>query len=256
MASGEDAEPTVRQAGFDHWAPYYDQSSLQRVLYEPVHLRVLAHARRRVPQPNRILDIGCGTGRLARSCAQFFPGVPVIGIDPSAAMIQRAATSAPPTYFQARAEALPFSSDTFDLVVTTLALRHWQDPCLGLAELSRVTTSNGVVVIADARISDVLPKLPSAVATRNGRPRPLTRLISYLLERQRGKWADRLPAALLHALDQAGLRAVHVEPLAYALATATLIVSTRRPARPRTGLLRQRRGQQRLHDAGPGRIRT
>jgi ubiquinone/menaquinone biosynthesis C-methylase UbiE len=232
-ASGEDTVPAVRQAHFDRWAPHYDQSSLQGVLYEPVHLRVLAHARRRVPEPNRILDIGCGTGRLARSCTRFFPGVPVFGIDPSSAMIQQAAMSAPATWLQARAEALPFKSDTFDLVVSTLALRHWQDPRLGLAELSRVTTPNGVVVLADARIADVLQKLPRSAATCGGMPWALPRFISHLLARPRRKSAGRLPAALLHALDQAGLYAVHAEPLACALATATLIIAIRRPTRSR-----------------------
>ena len=52
-------------------------------------------------------------------------------------------------YVQGRAECLPFTDDAFDLVFTTLSLRHWTDLSAGIAEIGRVLTPGGLLVLAD-----------------------------------------------------------------------------------------------------------
>jgi ubiquinone/menaquinone biosynthesis C-methylase UbiE len=58
---------------FDDWAASYDLSSLQTVLYGPVHDAVLRYAREHVRHPGIILDVGCGTGRLSARLASAAP---------------------------------------------------------------------------------------------------------------------------------------------------------------------------------------
>ena len=68
-------------------------------------------------------------------------------------------------YLHARAERLPFTEEVFDLVFTTLSLRHWTDLSAGIAEISRVLTPGGMLVLAD-----VLPG-----CRRRGRTLPMLR---------------------------------------------------------------------------------
>jgi len=75
----------------------------------------------------RILDIGCGTGRLTTEIAAQ-PGIRVVGLDRSAAMLQEAAKHAAtlataPTYAQGDGAALPFV-EAFDAVFSA-ATFHW-----------------------------------------------------------------------------------------------------------------------------------
>lgn len=131
---------------FDRWAAHYDASQLQRVLYEPVHQAVAA----RVVRPGRVLDVGCGTGRLLRRVADRHGGHDLAGVDASGRMAARAqAAVRSATVVVARAEQLPFVDSLFDVVLVTLSLSHWDDPHAGLAEISRVCVPHGVVIVAD-----------------------------------------------------------------------------------------------------------
>jgi ubiquinone/menaquinone biosynthesis C-methylase UbiE len=58
-------------------------------------------------------------------------------------------------YVHGRAECLPFAHETFDLIFATLSLRHWTDLSAGIAEIGRVLTPAGVLVLAD-----VVPSSP------------------------------------------------------------------------------------------------
>ena len=44
---------------------------------------------------------------------------------------------------------MPFSDDLFDLVFATLSLRHWTDPAAGFAEIGRMLTPGGLLILAD-----------------------------------------------------------------------------------------------------------
>ncbi len=87
-----------------------------------------AVAARLVPVPGeRILDIGCGTGRLTSEIAAQ-PGIVVIGLDRSAAMLQEAAKHGaaikrPTMYVRGDGSALPFVN-AFDAVFSAATL-HW-----------------------------------------------------------------------------------------------------------------------------------
>ena len=95
-------------------------------------------AARLAPAPGeRILDLGCGTGRLTDEIARM-PGIIVVGLDHSAAMLAQAGRgqtgvspgsdegqtrSRRPRYVRADGAALPFAS-AFD-VIFSAAVFHW-----------------------------------------------------------------------------------------------------------------------------------
>jgi SAM-dependent methyltransferase len=147
------AVPSVTVANFEAWAGDYDHSPLQPTLYLPVHRTTLGLARRLVPQPRRILDVGCGTGRLLRRARQHYPDAELLGVDPARQMLIIARSRTCPglriRYVQAAAERLPFACDTFELVVATLSLRHWTDQDAGIGQVTRVLAPGGVLVVAD-----------------------------------------------------------------------------------------------------------
>ncbi len=112
-----------------------------------------------VPQPNQnLLDIGSGTGR---SLIPFLPATStkepwfVVGVDLSLKMLQHAQQAAPhAALVQAYAAHLPFRSQAFDWIVSSMCFHHLPsaDKELLVGELSRITRPSGQVVFADEMI--------------------------------------------------------------------------------------------------------
>ncbi|HEV8561264.1 MAG TPA: methyltransferase domain-containing protein [Actinophytocola sp.] len=190
------ADQRATVARFDQWAPGYDASALQPLLYLAVHAVVLDRCAQAVPAPRRLLDVGCGTGRLLRSAASRFPGTGLVGVDVSGGMLSVAAAAAlagtPVVLVRAAAERLPFADAVFDLVTATLTYRHWVDQAAGVAEIGRVMNPGGVFGLA------------ALVTPPRCSPR-------WILGRAR---RARLPASLVAALAGAGLRTDIVEEVA------------------------------------------
>ena len=88
----------------------------------------------------RILDLGCGDGKLTQQFAEM--GVLVQGVDASAAMVE-AARARGVSAEQGKAEALPFADGAFDAVFSNAVL-HWvRDQDGMMAEVSRVLRPGG-----------------------------------------------------------------------------------------------------------------
>ena len=71
-----------------------------------------------------VLDSGCGTGESTLHLARKFQGMPVVGIDKSAARLSRAASEAPPNAFWVRAELLDF----WRLALEKVRTGEWEIP--------------------------------------------------------------------------------------------------------------------------------
>lgn len=91
----------------------------------------------------RVLDVGCGTGRLAAALAER--GSRVWGVEPSPEMAARARDRGVHVKV-ARAEQLPFKEGWFDRAVLWL-VAHLLDRAAAFAELARVLSADGRVAI-------------------------------------------------------------------------------------------------------------
>jgi ubiquinone/menaquinone biosynthesis C-methylase UbiE len=129
-----------------------------------------------VGAPERVLDLGCGTGYLLRLLARQWPkATELAGIDPAPAMIEAADGLALDDRLDFRigaAERLPYSDGSFDLVVSTTSFYHWADQQAGLRECARVLVPGGHLVLVD-RFSPLL--VPTLIGSRRARARTCRR---------------------------------------------------------------------------------
>jgi ubiquinone/menaquinone biosynthesis C-methylase UbiE len=97
-----------------------------------------------------VLDVGCGTGVLARAAAgRVGPTGEVVGLDCNQGMLAVAARSpAPVTWRQGLAEDLPFDDGCFDRVLCQFALMFFDDQRQALREMARVLRPGGTVAVA------------------------------------------------------------------------------------------------------------
>ena len=126
---------------------------------------------RQVPvDAERVLDVGCGTGALARSLAERVPRVD--GVDRSAVMIEEARHLAPPNVMLHLADALTadLPADTYDAVLSSSVLHHL-DLAEALPRMARWLRPGGVLAaVALPRIGlpRELPVELAAAATHHG----------------------------------------------------------------------------------------
>lgn len=103
-----------------------------------------------VESGHRVLDVGCGTGVVARGAARRVgPGGSVVGLDANKGMLAVARGIAPDLpWREGVAEALPFGDDAFDRVVCQFALMFFRDRPAALAEAARVARPGGRIGVA------------------------------------------------------------------------------------------------------------
>jgi SAM-dependent methyltransferase len=104
----------------------------------------------RVEPGQRVLDVACGTGVLAREAAdRVGPTGFVAGLDPDPGMLAVAERLAPTVEWQqGTAEALPYPDVSFDTVVSQFGLMFFGDRHEALREMLRVLAPGGTLAIA------------------------------------------------------------------------------------------------------------
>ena len=133
------------------------------------------------PAPGaRVLDVGCGSGHSLAVLADEF-GLEVSGVDPSAAMLARAARRVPQaTLARGRVEGLPYADGSFDILLCECVLSLGEDEQRSLAEMDRVLRPGGLLILTDiySRDGGRAPQL--AVTTCLSRALPLTAITDTL----------------------------------------------------------------------------
>jgi len=167
--------------GFHDRSPGYE-AGFRGQLHAEIVTRSLDLALALCPSPDRILDVGCGTGLLLRELARRLPGAALLtGVDAAEGMIEQARIKASDprlTFEQGTAERLPFPDRAFGLVISTTSFDHWVDQRAALAECHRVLAPRGLFVLTDLCSSWLLPTLVGSRRDRARTPLRATRLLA------------------------------------------------------------------------------
>jgi ubiquinone/menaquinone biosynthesis C-methylase UbiE len=108
-----------------------------------------------------ILDLGCGTGRFSEGLAARF-NARVVGIDPSAKMLERAQTKRRERgvlYGRGMAEAVPIADGAVDFVFMSMSFHHFRDPRRAARECRRVLR-RGAAVVVRTGTREQIPRYP------------------------------------------------------------------------------------------------
>ena len=115
---------------------------------------------------DRVLDVACGTGIVARCAAAR--GADATGVDVNAQMLDVARAADPAVeWIEADATALPLADDAFDVVLCQQGLQFMPDPAAALAEMRRVLAPGGRLTVSVWRPSETYETLAGLLDTEN-----------------------------------------------------------------------------------------
>ena len=158
--------PAEGWQGWDEYAPFYDWENARTLGRRDVPFwRRLARG-----VAGRVLELGCGTGRVSIPLARA--GVPLVGIDRSQPMLaraqarrRRARLGINPPCARGDIRALPFVSSTFAMVLAPYgvlqSLVRDRDLTQALESVARVLSPGGLLAI------DLVPDVPNWREYRN-----------------------------------------------------------------------------------------
>jgi ubiquinone/menaquinone biosynthesis C-methylase UbiE len=156
----------------------------------------------------RVLDVACGTGILARTAAERVgPAGSVVGVDLSDAMLTVARRVRPDLdWRQGDAAALPCGDGEFDVVASQMALMFFPDPDAAVREMRRAARPDGTVAVLVPATLAANPayELFVDVVTRHAGPDARNLVTTYFALGDRD--------ALAGLIGGAGLRVIRAEP--------------------------------------------
>jgi ubiquinone/menaquinone biosynthesis C-methylase UbiE len=138
--------------------------------YELASEDILSHC-----SQGTLLDIGTGSARLLLKLHKQSPGMRLVGIDSSAAMVTKAkqnvAQAGLSEFIEVKegsANHIPFSDRSFDIVVSTVSMHHWKEPTACLNEVYRVLQERGFALMYDL-VSDTPEAIMKDIRREFGR---------------------------------------------------------------------------------------
>jgi len=162
LAVTAEVEKKAVAASFSRAAAAYDSvAQLQRDVGE----RLLGYLDAWPGEPERVLDLGCGTGHFGAALKARYPDAQHLGLDLAAGMVDfaRSRGAVDCDWLVADAESLPLASESVDLVFSSLAVQWCFRPEHLFAELARVLRPGGWCVFTSLG-PDTLYELGSAWA--------------------------------------------------------------------------------------------
>ncbi len=144
----DDKNRGQNRAFFAWWSRTYDRhhTRLWMRMFQLQALKEIDFSRK-----GKLLDVGCGTGELLRLLEAKKGQVQLHGIDLSPEMLAKAKGKLSPAVMLSTGDVhqLPFDEGTFDYVVSTEAFHHYGVQSKALAEMVRVATKRGRVIVVD-----------------------------------------------------------------------------------------------------------
>jgi len=130
----------------------------------------------------KVLDVACGTGIVARTAAERVGPAHVTGVDLNQAMLTVARrVRADIDWRQGNAAAMPLADRSFDAVLCQMALMFFPDRVAALREMARVAAPNGTVAVLVPAGLDAQPAYGPFVdvAARHAGPQARSLLDTY-----------------------------------------------------------------------------
>ena len=135
--------------GFDRAAQTYDAAA---VLQREVGDRLLERLDLVTLQPQRVLDLGCGTGKISEALLKRYRKAEVIGLDLAPSMVQmtcrRGGWWRRPMGICADVAQLPLRADSIDMVVSNLMLQWCNDLPAAFSQLFRSLRPEGLLLFS------------------------------------------------------------------------------------------------------------
>jgi demethylmenaquinone methyltransferase / 2-methoxy-6-polyprenyl-1,4-benzoquinol methylase len=146
----ESSRPAFVRTMFDSTAEDYDRMETILGLGSGSWYRGQALERAGLRAGMRVVDIGVGTGLVAREAARIC-GNPaaVTGVDPSVGMMAQARVPAGVNLVEGVAEAIPSQDAHYDFLSMGYALRHISDLAVAFGEFHRVLKPGGKVCLLE-----------------------------------------------------------------------------------------------------------
>jgi demethylmenaquinone methyltransferase/2-methoxy-6-polyprenyl-1,4-benzoquinol methylase len=206
---------------FDRTAADYDRVERAMAFGSGSWYRRRALQRAGLAPGMSVVDIGVGTGLVAREAARLVgDAANVTGVDPSSGMVAEARVPTGVRLITGRAEAIPLPDECADFLCMGYALRHISDVSLALSEFWRVLKPGGMLCLLEiTRPDSALPRALLKAYLRGVVP-----VLAHIVARQpetpqlmRFYWdtiaACAPPRAIMTAIEEAHFVAVtrHVE---------------------------------------------
>lgn len=145
-----DDRQRVVNAMFDGSAEHYDRACHLMSFGSGQRYRHEALERAGLRPGMRVLDVGTGTGLLAREIQRVLgPSGRIVGLDPSLNMMAAGRGQLRIAFVQGHGERLPFADGSFDFVTIGYALRHVSDLDEAFEEHRRVLRSGGRLLVLE-----------------------------------------------------------------------------------------------------------
>jgi demethylmenaquinone methyltransferase/2-methoxy-6-polyprenyl-1,4-benzoquinol methylase len=135
---------------FDRTAGDYDRVERAMAFGTGSRYRRRALRRAGLSQGMNVIDVGVGTGLVAREAAHLVGDASrVTGIDPSSGMVEQAKVPAGVRLMAGSAEEIPLPSGCADFVSMGYVLRHISDLALAFCEFWRVLRPGGIICVLE-----------------------------------------------------------------------------------------------------------
>ncbi len=119
----------------------------------------------RLQAGGRMLDVGCGSGRVCAAFAKTFPDAEIVGIDPDEASIGRARELQSRVTFLATTTGGLERGEGFDLVTLCDCIHDLAEPVATLREVRALLKPGGTLFIVEPKAADRLEDNRHPVAT-------------------------------------------------------------------------------------------